>query len=141
MRNKSGMVVLGGLLAVFIFSSTAFADTDIQERISTATVGGITVTTGTAVRVDNVFRNGQRSAITNRVGILVENHNATYFAICSFDSSFSTAATSINNFGGSIRALDRKYIGMYQNVTYYCQCEDGAGANGCAFTTEQYVKP
>mgnify|MGYP001603550375 CR=1 FL=1 len=145
-----------GLVGIFQTPPPLHADWDGGMYVSSAIVSGVIVTTGTAIRVDNRYRNLVSSAsinigtVPNRYMVAVQNQDGTDDIYCGFDSLVSTTTTL---------AADRDSIGwllygdcngnnvrcsgsfpLSPNAALWCRAVNAAGADGVLTSIAQYGK-
>ena len=111
----------------------AYAATDVNVILSSATYGGVCVTTGTVIRVDTRRRGGDYTTIpSTRIGIEIQNQDATYNIWCAYDTQFTTFTTgpngvSVSSIGFRLGPDSVRYVGMIRGAQYNCQAADAAG--------------
>ena len=126
--------------------NVAYAATDVHVVVSSALPSRITVTTGTAIRVDNWNKGVQGTIVPNRVSICLQNHDAADNISLGFDSQVSTNTTTVigtSTVGGFILSpgnADFTCIGALRGLAIWGVCADDGGAGGCNISTIQYGK-
>ena len=145
---KEFLLTLAGILILAFMGLSdgdrAYASTDVNLVTSSGTHTGVQVTSGTTRRVDNLVRGVALSPIpSTRIGIEIQNQDATLTIFCAYDTNFTTATTNIitgQNLGKRILSGDTVYIGMLRGVAYHCIATDAAGATGPWIHVEQVYK-
>ncbi|MDI6808515.1 MAG: hypothetical protein QME66_05975 [Candidatus Eisenbacteria bacterium] len=153
--------ILAGLFVslvglVGLFQEPVLADWGGGLYMSSATVSGVIITTGTAIRVDNRYRNLVSSAsinigvVPNRYMVSVQNQDGTDSIYCGFDSLVSTTTTLAadrDSIGwqiyGDCNAGDIRCEGFFPlsaNAALWCRAVNAAGANGVLTAVAQYGK-
>lgn len=136
------------LMALYSLSgpAPAAAATDVNVITSSVTYGGVCVTTGTKIRVDTVRRGTNYSTIpSTRIGIELQNQDATYSIWCGYDTQFSTygqAGSDVvtSSIGFRIGTDAIRYVGLLRGAQYHCQAANAAGTS-CVFVhVEQFHK-
>ena len=122
----------------------AEASTDVNIVLSSPTYSGVQVTTGTTKRVDR-YTHGSSTATVygTRIGVEIQNQDATYDVWCAYDADFSTttvAADRGNDLGYRISAGGTRYMGALRTVEVHCQAAEGAGVVGVWVHTETVNK-
>lgn len=133
-------------LAFVAVASVARAGTPVSVEISSAIVSGLSVTTGTVIRVDNwnkgasqtdVNYSTKTTIIANRIGITIQNQDSADNIYCDYNATVSTAAASAQ-VGTLIEPGDNAYFACPNWMYVYCQAVDAAGASGVRVNLKQY---
>lgn len=108
--------ILATLLLVGALSGVAVAE---ETSISTATYGGVSVSTSAPTRVDNINSGGTSKVLVGRDRIKINNPVGNPTLYCGFNSSVSTITTS-GYFGEAIVAGEKQTIPLSSRMQYWC---------------------
>ena len=127
------------IVVIFMFLSRwVFAATDVNEVISSGTIGGMTVTTGTSIRVDNKYGNST-TIIDPRVGVEIQRLDPLNEIFCGYYSQVSTAIGNIY-VGKRIAAGGLYYKALIRGGQWWCKAVDAAGVGGVRISVDQMAK-
>ena len=142
------MTILALALGMFCGQAVAYQEV-IEVNRSTATVGGVVCTTGTAIRVDLSpnLAYGLMGSGFNRSGIRIQNQDSADSVWIGFSAQVSTLPAAANITPGHIAHLGEQLAGgspgqsapfaFGRDIQIWCRAADAAGAAGAAISVMQ----
>lgn len=116
--------ILATLLLVGALSGVAVAE---ETSISTATYGGVSVSTSAPTRVDNINSGGTSKVLVGRSVLKIVNPVGNPVIYCGYNSSVSTISTS-GYFGEPVVAGEKLVLALSTALQYWCKSETVATA-------------
>lgn len=137
-------ILLVGILMLCGVSAQAYDNVIEVIHDSSATVGGVRVTTGTAIQVDLFAFNGVMGDRWNRAGVRIQNMDGTFSVWCGYESRVSSrtaAGDDISNTGLQLAPGTPGGSAPFNSsktIKHFCITEDGAGTDGALISIEQF---
>ena len=132
---KKAFLICFSILVGFAMRANAY--TEVVEVVrSSATVGGVVCSSGTASRIDNAGRNGLMGGGLNRAWVRIENQDSADAVWLGFDASVSTF--SVASIGEKLAAGSNAPYSIGRDIQIWCKADDSAGAAGVLLSNAQF---
>ena len=142
------MTIFTLLMGLLAGQASAYQEV-IEVNRSTATVGGVVCTTGTAIRVDVApnLAYGLMGSGENRSGIRIQNQDSADSVFIGFSAQVSTLPAAANITPAHIAHLGEQLAGgspgqsapfaFGKGIQVWCRAADAAGVAGAAISVMQ----